>query len=277
MHFTEADIRARLAVIGTQAENVLDIADAALLLANLDLPKNSLAKYRDELDLIASDMRAASRGAATLSDRVTALSDTLYGQHLYQGDVETYDDPHNANLMHVIDRRKGLPVALGILAIHAGRSQGWDISGLNFPGHFLLRLSQSGEHALIDPFDEARRVAGEDLARMFLRLHGQEMPPQADVIQPVSDRDILVRLQNNLKIRALREGDRQRAIEILLSIVLIAPANVEFLAELARLEASVGNIRSALRRLDGFIGRYPDIANATDVLSLKERLSRRLN
>ena len=141
MHLTKSDILKRLAVIGEQGENLLNIGEAALLLANLDLPTNSFAQYQDELNFIASDLSDASREAESLPDRITALSETLYKQHRFQGDVETYDDPQNANLMRVIDRRKGLPVALGILAIHAGRNQGWEIAGLNFPGHFLLRLS----------------------------------------------------------------------------------------------------------------------------------------
>ncbi len=277
MPCTEAEILARLEAIGTQGENLLDIGDAALLLANLDLPANSLAHYRDELDLIASHMSAASRGAETLSDRITALTDTLYQQHGFQGDVETYDDLQNANLMRVIDRRKGLPVALGILAIHASRSQGWEISGLNFPGHFLLRLSKSGAHALIDPFDAARVVDNEDLRRIYQRVHDKQMPRHPDFIQAVSDRDILVRLQNNIKIRALGEGDRSRAIEILQSIILITPADVEFLAELALLEASAGNIKSALGRLDGFMARNPDFAHAAKIMSLRKTLNRRLN
>ena len=137
MHLTKSDILKRLAVIGAQGQNVLNIGEAALLLANLDLPKNSFGQYQDELNLIASDLSAASREAETLPDRITALSETLYKQHRFQGDVETYDDPQNANLMRVIDRRKGLPVALGILAIHAGRTQGWEIAGLNFPAIFF--------------------------------------------------------------------------------------------------------------------------------------------
>ena len=277
MNFTEADLLARLEVIGERDNKLLDIGDAALLLANLDLPTISIAEYRDELNLIASDMSASSRGADTLPDRIMALSDTLYKQHGFHGDVETYDDPQNANLMHVIDRRKGLPVALGILAIHAGRSQGWDISGLNFPGHFLLRLSKAGEHAVIDPFDEARLVVNEDLQKIFQRVHNRQMPLQPNFIQSVSDRDILVRLQNNIKIRALGAGDRKRAVEILQSIVLITPNNVEFLLELALLEASSGNIRSALRRLDGFMERNPEIAHASNISNLKEKLNRSLN
>ncbi len=277
MHLPKADILARLEAIGGQDENLLDIGDAALLLANLDLPANSLAEYRDELNLIGSDLSAASRGAVSLPDRITALSDTLYNQHRFHGDVETYDDPQNANLMRVIDRRKGLPVALGILAIHAGRSQGWEIVGLNFPGHFLLRLSKAGEHALIDPFDQGRFIVSEDLQQIYQRVHNRQMPQQADFMQTVSDRDILARLQNNIKIRALGEGDAKRAIDILKSIILVAPSNAEFLAELALLEASAGNIKSALGRLDGFMERNPEHAHAANILSLKEKLNRSLN
>ena len=277
MCLTKSDISERLAVIGTQGQNVLNIGEAALLLANLDLPKNSFEQYQDELNLITSDLSAASREAETLSDRITVLSETLYKQHRFQGDVETYDDPQNANLMRVIDRRKGLPVALGILAIHAGRTQGWEIAGLNFPGHFLLRLSKLGEDVLIDPFNEARLVVNEDLQKIFWRIHNRNMPEQSDFVQSVSDRDILVRLQNNIKIRALREGDKERAIKILQSIVLITPISVEFLAELVMLEASSGRIKSALERLERFIQRNTDFSNASSILSLKEQLNRSLN
>ena len=277
MCLTKSDISERLAVIGTQGQNVLNIGEAALLLANLDLPKNSFEQYQDELNLITSDLSAASREAETLSDRITVLSETLYKQHRFQGDVETYDDPQNANLMRVIDRRKGLPVALGILAIHAGRTQGWEIAGLNFPGHFLLRLSKLGEDVLIDPFNEARLVVNEDLQKIFWRIHNRNMPEQSDFVQSVSDRDILVRLQNNIKIRALREGDKERAIKILQSIVLITPISVEFLAELVMLEASSGRIKSALERLERFIQRNTNFSNASSILSLKEQLNRSLN
>jgi len=103
------------------------------------------------------------------------------------------------------------------------------------------------------------------------------LPEQSDFVQSVSDRDILVRLQNNIKIRALREGDKERAIKILQSIVLITPTSVEFLAELVMLEASGGRIKTALERLERFIQRNTDFSNASSILSLKEQLNRSLN
>src|SRR3546814_19645894 len=59
----------------------------------------------------------------------------------------------NANLRRVSDRRRGLPVALGILYLHGARAQGWAICGLNFPGHFLLRLDLGAERSIIAPFN----------------------------------------------------------------------------------------------------------------------------
>ena len=115
-----------------------DNGEGGLRMGQVELAEKNMNDYLGELDLIASDLSDASRGADTLPDQITALSDTLYSRHGYHGDIDSYDDPQNANLMRVMDRRKGLPVALGVLVIHAGRSQGWNITGLNFPGHFLL-------------------------------------------------------------------------------------------------------------------------------------------
>ena len=277
MAFTDTEINLRLQIIGEQDGLTLDIGEAALLLANLELPNNSLGTYSDELDLIVSDATTAARGARGLPDRIMVLSDILFKRHGYRGDIDTYDDPQNANLMRVIDRRKGLPVALGILVIHAARSQGWEITGLNFPGHFLLRLTESGEHAVIDPFDEARTLDSEDLQHILARVHGPNVELQPEFIQSVSDRDILLRLQNNLKARALRDGNRTRAIEVLESMIMIAPMKVDTMAELVSLEASEGHYRSALGRLDLYLERYPKAENAPAISDLKRHLQRRLN
>ncbi len=43
--------------------------------------------------------------------------------------------------MRVIDRRRGLPVALAILYLHAARGQGWAADALRFTGHVVVRFS----------------------------------------------------------------------------------------------------------------------------------------
>ena len=122
-----------------------------------------------------------------------------------------YDDPRNADLVSVIDRRRGLPVALGILYIHAARAAGMVAAGLNTQGHFVVRLAHRQDDVTIDPFNGG-------VVRRSRRICRRRTATAADVglAQPVSDTDVLLRLQNNLKLRALdqgntraRSGDRQ--------------------------------------------------------------------
>src|SRR5258708_21643212 len=47
--------------------------------------------------------------------------------------------------------------SLGVLYLHAARAQGWDAFGLNFPGHFLVRVSEGAERAIVDPSDTRTR------------------------------------------------------------------------------------------------------------------------
>ena len=135
---TEAeDILRHVAALPDEA---IDLAEAALALASFDRPEVALKPYRQHLSQLARDVAAFTEddGAtdAALEPQVEALGTILADRYGYVGDTVTYDDLQNANLMQVIDRRRGLPVALGILYIHAARAQGWEIHGLSFPGHF---------------------------------------------------------------------------------------------------------------------------------------------
>src|SRR5207237_10819284 len=87
-----------------------------------------------------------------LAARAHAINEISLLKYVYSGDELTYDDLQNGNLMRVVDRRKGLPVALGILYLHTARAQGWESVGLAFPGHFLVRLGDGPDRLMLDPF-----------------------------------------------------------------------------------------------------------------------------
>src|SRR5258708_36332460 len=105
--------------------------------------------------------------------------------------------------MRVIDRRKGLPVALGILYIHAARAQGWDMAGLAFPGHFLVRLQDAGTRLILDPFHGGKPREAAELRDLLKAITGNEAGLTPAHYAPVSDRDGLLRLQNNPKPRLI--------------------------------------------------------------------------
>ena len=60
-------------------------------------------------------------------------------------------------------------------------------------------------------------------------------------------------------------------------MTLVAPKNVEFLAELALMEASEGNYKLAIDRLNNFIKSQKDSQDVVDIENLLVNLKRRLN
>jgi regulator of sirC expression with transglutaminase-like and TPR domain len=147
--------------------------------------------------------------------------------------------------MSVIDRRRGLPVAVGILYIHAARAAGFEAGGLNSPGHFLLRLATRGSEALIDPFNGGAAIDRERLSAP--PAMGAGAPDDAQLTEPVSDTDVLLRLANNLKLRVLQSGDRMRGLEVAKRMVLLAPRRAELWLDLARMNESGGALGAAQR------------------------------
>jgi len=195
-----ATARARLREIGARPEAAIDLAEAALALAALDRPRVEAEPYRHHLSLLARDVGAAAGdpAAGRLDRRVAALNDVILGKYGYAGDRVTYEDPQNANLMRVIDRRKGLPIALGILYLHAARAQGWAAYGLGFPGHFLIRLDGDRRRLVVDPFNQGRTCDTPALRELLKAVMGLEAELEPAHYAAVSNRSILLRLQNNI-------------------------------------------------------------------------------
>ncbi len=132
-----------LDAIGLLPDIEIDPAIAALQLARLDSPLadwHAASAHLSELAREAAGIGAVLSGRSAEA-RVGALAGLIHARFGYRGDSETYDDLDNANLIRVIERRRGLPVALGILWLHCIRAAGWDGHGIDFPGHFLVALA----------------------------------------------------------------------------------------------------------------------------------------
>ena len=258
--------------VGRDPSGNIDIAGVALVLAGLDRPGVPLARYRDHLALLADDLRKASAGADSLDARIAAVREVVFVAYGYQGDRRTYDDLQNANLMRVIDRRRGLPVALGILCIHAARAQGWEIAGLNFPGHFLLRMDDLGQRAILDPFQACAPQTASDLRALLKAQGDEEAELRPEHYLAVPDREVLVRLQNNIRLRQSRSGDKHATADTLERMLWIAPDDKTLWREKALLDAQLGRIDNAVAALEEYILRETLDGPRHDAALLLQRL-----
>lgn len=275
------DPRAFLRRIGMLSDDAIPLAEAALCLGALDRPRVSRERYRHHLSLIARDVgeraRASLPGNDTLETRIAILNGVIYDRYGYRGDSLNYDDLQNANLMRVIDRRRGLPVALGILYIHTARAQGWNITGINFPAHFMVRLEHQGRRAIVDPFNEGTVREIAELREMLKTSHGEGAELSPSHYAAVGNRETLLRLQNNLKLRLTQAEENEQAIAVVESMLLIAPNEVGFWHEIGALQAKLGNLRAAIEALETYLARAGQGPARHRAAALLQKLRAQLN
>lgn len=270
-----AAIETALKALGAAPDDGLDIAEAALLLAALDRPTLDLMPYRRHLSDMAGTLSRIDAGPE-VAPRAMALAGVISVEFGYRGDTETYDDPQNADLIRVIDRRMGLPVALGILYIYAAKAQAWPVHGIDFPGHFLIRLDGEDGSLVLDPFHGGRVSAPPEMQDLLRRLgSGEDVRPEH--VRPMTAREVLLRLQNNIKGRAWRAGDIERTAETLRRMLLVAPNFAPAWRELGVVEGKLGRIRQAIAATERYLMLAGDEAASLEAEAFLRHIRLQLN
>ena len=155
----------------------------------MDAPASDWQAARQHLSVLAREAVVLARGVPDndVPTRARVLALLISARHGYAGDTRDYDNLRNANLIHVIERRRGLPVALGIIWLHAARAVGWAAHGVDFPGHFLLALEGDSGKTLLDVFAGGAPLDTAALLLLLKAVEGQQAesaarPAGADVL-----------------------------------------------------------------------------------------------
>lgn len=263
-----------LASLAPNGDQPLDIGVAALTLAAFDHADRPLDHYHRHLDELAqATVEAADAGATPTA----ALAGAIAGRFGYVGDAETYDDTQNADLIRVIDRRRGLPVALAILYLHAARARGWNAVGLNFPHHFLIRIEGNDVREIIDPFHGGVALNAGELRVLLKRVAGEDAELQRHYFDAVSDRSVLLRLENNIKSRALIQRNYGRAAEVVRRMLLFAPDHIPLWRDASIASFQLGEVNRALKLAEEYFIRAEDSTTRNDAARLIQKLQRNLN
>lgn len=162
------------------------------------------------------------RGLNTLQQQVNlglpALPAQELGQPLlrrlsaldFHPDEESPLRPRVALLHQVLQRRRGQPLALALLALELARRLEIPLQGVNFPGHFLLRVP--GADHLLDPCSGRRLYTRE--CRELLRRHlGPNAELSAKHLLGCEGRSMLQRLSRNLRQLHQLAGDHLAALK----------------------------------------------------------------
>jgi regulator of sirC expression with transglutaminase-like and TPR domain len=163
----------------------------------------------------------------------------------------------------VIDRRRGIPISLAVIYMEVARRAGIEITGVNFPGHFLLRGNSplGSDDLIIDPFPGGAMLSEFD-CRQLLRNHvGDEAAFDGSLLAPATRHDIVVRMLVNLKRLYVKMRSFPQARFVSTLLLAVNPSAIGELRDRGLLAYHLEDFASALRDLEEYLRLSP---NETD-------------
>lgn len=261
-----------VATIGLIEDEDILLDVASLALSHLDHENIDIAPYLEMLEAIEDRVCQEGRSAFLSGERAAALSRVLHGELGFAGDAETYDAPVNADFIRVLDRRRGLPIALSILYVAMARRAGWSAYVLNLPGNVLVQVGEKNP-VVIDPFAGGRLVSQPRIAALCRACLGDVGDAFALGVLRMSNRDVLARLLNNQAVRAENDNDPQRAVTVYRRITQIAPGLIDAWQKVARLQLAFNDVPGARASLLAMSEVAPDRRTRDRIMNAFEALT----
>ncbi len=141
------------------------------------------AKLSDLLDKLSDEFSTTIRKQDSLT-----LAHFLFTKKQLKGTEADYYNPLNSNLVYVIEQKKGIPISLAAIYILVAARLGFDVEGINLPGHFLARASVGKQNYIVDCFKGGRCLDVNDL----ITLNNGALLPLSDLLQLECDASAII-------------------------------------------------------------------------------------
>ena len=249
-------------------DRALPLLKVALLIARDEYPELDPRRYTMRVHGHASHLRRALEGESSPALRMRAVNQYLFDEVGYGGDHDEYYDPRNSYINEVFERRLGNPISLAMVQMAVAREVGLPLDGVSFPGHFLVRLPVENGLLVMDPFNRGRPLGVDELReRASAHLGGTEPDDGtlSQILNPASNRAILVRMLRNLHGIYQQRGDRERAVRTADRILSLLPDDAEALRERGLGYLEIGHRAAARQDLQRYLQRQPRAPDAGTV------------
>jgi len=266
------NLNSRVAQVADDLEHALnapgsDIAPAALAIARIEYPALDAETYLDRIEAMGNNAADRLSGVSIASsEAITLLNEYLFDEEGFVGNREHYEDPRNSFLNEVLDRRRGIPISLAVIYMEVARRAGLEITGVNFPGHFLLRAASPlvGDDLIIDPFHGGALLSEFD-CRQLLRSHlGDDEAFDGSLLIPATRHDIVVRMLVNLKRLYVRMRSFPQARFVSTLLLTVDPSAIGELRDRGLLAYHLEDFASALRDLEEYLRLSPNEAGTEE-------------
>lgn len=270
------DLRERFATLIASPAGDLD--RAALEIARLGHPDLDPTAALRALDDLADGLRPRLARGTSPAAAATLLARHLFEECGFRGNRADYYDPRNSFLNDVLERRLGIPISLGIVALEVGRRLGIALEGVGFPGHFLIRAAGASDGPLLDCFQGGAEVDHEELLARLRTLADHSGGPEFSQVPPrfleaTAAPGILARMLRNLLRIYLEKREQAQALAAVDLLLVLTPRSAEDLRTRARLYEALECFASAAADLRRYLALAPQAGDATEVRKTLGRLA----
>ncbi len=166
-------------------------------------PFSSGEKLKARLDEITADYKESASFLDAFS-----LSRYLFKVRGFTGNIDDYFNPLNSDLNWVIEECKGIPITLSVLLILIARRMNIEVSGCNFPGHFMAWFREDEEIVVVDCFGGGKFLYLEKMRKTAPDLYKfMKMAVEYDA----DDIEIIERMLRNLVLAYQKRGDLEQS------------------------------------------------------------------
>jgi len=257
-------------------ETRIDLGKAALTIAVSDYPNLDIATYLCRIDALATTAAGRLGSAADVYRSIATLNFVLFQEHGFCGNRDDYFDPKNSFMNEVLDRKTGIPISLSVLYIEVAKRIGLSLGGVGFPGHFLVKYGGDEEEIVIDPFNRGEILSRQHLETMLHRLYGAQIAFDPSLLEPISKKQILRRMLNNLKIIYLKQNDLIKGLSIVDRLILLDPASGQDIRDRGLIYLQLECFRQALEDLESYLRLTPHAEDAQAIRRQVAALTRRV-
>jgi regulator of sirC expression with transglutaminase-like and TPR domain len=230
----------------------VDLGYGALLIAQIEHPDLDPAHQLKRLDELAGRVGRAD---------VHRLRQFLFEQEGFAGNAGDYYDPRNSCLNDVLDRRRGIPITLSLLAIEVGRRLGLVVHGVGLPGHFMAEAAG----VLFDPFNGGAVVSREEAGAVVARVLGRPVPLEDGHFAPVPKSQILLRMLANLRRVYVDRDEWVKARAVMERLMLLEPDSHGHIRDYGTVLMKQGEFVKGAAHWEQYLKRCPEARDADRV------------
>jgi regulator of sirC expression with transglutaminase-like and TPR domain len=252
------------------------LAEAALYIALEEYPDLEIQSYLQRLDTMAAEVSQQLPPEPYPLKILQAINHYLFENLGFQGNEQDYYDPRNSFLNEVLDRRMGIPITLSLVYLEIAHRIEFPMTGVNFPGHFLIRPEQEGMELWVDPYHQGEILFPEDCKNRLEAIYQQPVELRPEFFEAIAPQQFLVRMLNNLKHIYLNQGDLLKSLAASERILLVDPDTVMEKRDRGVLYYQLGRWVEARQDLEDYLGQIPQAQDRPLIHQLLDRITQNL-